>query len=563
MTDPHPATVGAGVPRPATPAPMETAAVDLVPEESASAAETSVGRPRRLTRIMWTVAGVAVVAGLAAAGVGFALSYGTLVQAAAGWGFGSWQRKAFPLGVDGLIIALYSIHLVLVWRRMAKPALLVAAHAVTAVTVALNVIAAADGLPGSPGVWEAIGRDPGRLLGHAAMPAAYVLLVEAARHLISRTARLESGDSSLSLADWLLRPAMTWWVFRTAKTYPMSYAEARVMRRDIEIHRVWIRYREEIEAARAEAAEAGTAFDEREVITVLDRLPDLLAPYGVSVDEALAMPDRMRGDEQKRRAARERADQERAHQEAADRRAREHADRMARLAAEREELHAQGEVDLLRAESDAERRAAEHRAAGHVDVAAIEAAARRSAAERAATEEQRRARAEEEAQEGARTAALRLKAAEDDGRAAQLEEEAAAVRLAAAAAEERAAKTAARAEEAAALAAAAKKRAAEDTRAAEQARAAAAELNLRASLAEEAAGLPDRDRQVRRVARIILAEAGGQALRLPTTTIQERLGIASSTASSYRDAAGRLIAAGYDPETDPLHSMDGRAWSAV
>ncbi len=566
MTDPRPIVGRPEVPHPAAPADAETDTAAPVPAEESGPAAADVPVPaprvRRLAAIMWTVAGVAIVAGLAAAGVGFALSYGTLVQAAGDWGFGSWERRVFPLGVDGLIIALYSLHLVLVWRRMAKPALLVAAHGITAVTVALNVIAAANGLPGSPGVWEALGRDPGRLLGHAAMPAAYVLLVEAARHLISRTARLEAGDTgTLTLADWFLRPGVTWWVFRTAKTYPMTYAEARKMRRDIEIHRVWVRYREEIEAARAEA---GPDFDERDVITVLDRLPDLLAPYGVSVDEALALPDRMRSDDQERRAARERADQERAHKAEAERRRREHADRIAALTAQKEALQAQAEVDLLQTQTEAERRAAEHRAAGHVDVAAIEAARQRSAAERAAAEEQRRALVEKEVEETARTAALRRKAAEDNEVAVRLEEEQAQRAAEAADVQWRAAQKAAEAKQRAADAAAAEARAEEHKRAAAEARAAAAELDLRATLAEEAAGLTERERQERRVARMILAEAGGDALRMPTTKIQDRLRVASSTATSYRDAAAQLIASGYDPERDPIHALEtGRAWSGV
>ncbi|MEU3423619.1 DUF2637 domain-containing protein [Streptomyces murinus] len=559
MTDPRPEVSG----RPEVPHPAAPAAIETEPAEAAAGVPAPTPEagtrtaPRRLRAIMWAVAGVAVVAGIAAAGVGFALSYGTLVSAAAGWGFGAWQQRLFPLGVDGLIIALYSLALVLVWRRMPKPGLLIAAHAITAVTVALNVIAAADGLPNSPGLWQAFRQDPGRLLGHAAMPAAYVLLVEAARHLVTRAARLESGDTgTLTLADWILRPGVTWWVFRTAKTFPMPYAEARQMRREIEIHRVWTRYREEIEAARAEAAEAGEEYDEHNAVTVLDRLPDLLAPFGVGLDEALALPDEMRRREQQRRSERERTEQQRRHQEESDRRALEHAERMANLAAEQEELRAQGEVDLLRAQTEGERRAAEHRAAGTADVAAIEASALKSAAERAATEEQRRALAQEEAVENARTAALRRKAAEDNEAAVKLAEDQARRAAEAAETKERAARTAADAAKLAAAAAADEDRAARLTLAAAEARDAAAALDLRAALAEEAAGLPERERQVRRVARMILAEAGGEAVRLPTTKIEARLRVANSTATSYRDAAARLLASGYDPETDPLHAAD-------
>ncbi|MEV8298482.1 DUF2637 domain-containing protein [Streptomyces rochei] len=531
----------------------EAAAVDG-PEQPAEAAPR-----RRLTRIMWAVVAVAVVSGLAAAGVGFALSYGTLVDAAARWGYGEWEQRVFPLGVDGLIIALYSIDLVLVWRRMPKPLLRVAAHAVTAVTIGLNVIAAADGVADAAGLWDAFLRDPGRLVGHAAMPAAYVLLTEAARHLISRTARLEAGDTgALTLADWVLRFPTTWWVFRTAKTFPMPYAEAREMRREIAIHRVWLRYREEIEAARATAEAAGAEFDERDTVTVLDRLPELLAPYGVTPDEALALPDRMRQQEQERRAAQDREEQKRRHQAEADRREREHAEKLARLAAEAEEIRAQGEIDALRATVEGESKAAAYRAAATADTAGIEASAQRSRAERAATEEQRRMEAEEQAEETARTEALRRKAAEDQAATARLDQETARRREETAARNLNASRAEAEAKRLKEEAAEAAARTAEWEKATAQQRAEAAALNLRASLAEEAAGLSDRERQERRVARMILAEAGGDPARMPTSVIEQRLGVANSTATGYRDAAGRLLASGYDPTTDPIHTVNAQ-----
>ncbi|MEU6293467.1 DUF2637 domain-containing protein [Streptomyces sp. NPDC046988] len=514
-------------------------------------------RPRRFTRIMWAVAVVAAFAGLAAAGVGFALSYGTLVDAAARWGYGSWEQRVFPLGVDGLIIALYSIDLVLVWRRHPKPMLRVAAHAVTAVTIGLNVIAAAEGVAAASGLWDAFLRDPGRLLGHAAMPAAYVLLTEAARHLISRTARLESGDTSaLTLADWVMRFPTTWWVFRTAKTFPMPYAEAREMKREIEIHRVWLQYREEIEAARADAEANGATFDERDTVTVLDRLPELLAPYGVTPDEALALPDRMRQQEQDRRAAQDREEQNRRHRAEADRREREHAEKLARLAAEADEIRAQGEIDSLRATVEGESKAAAYRASAAADTAGIEASAQRSRAERAATEEQRRLDAEEQAEESAKTAALRRKTAEDDNAAARVEQESARRREETAARNLNASRAEAEAKRLADEAAEAEARTAGWEKDTAQQRAEAAALNLRASLAEEAAGLSDRERQERRVARMILAEAGGDPAKMPTTVIEQRLGVVNSTATGYRDGAGRLLASGYNPATDPIHTVN-------
>jgi hypothetical protein len=558
MTDPRTEAASGRPPEPesAEPEALDAGADDtgLAPEADIEASPEVAPAPRRrLTRIMWAVVVVATLAGLVVAGVGFALSYDALVQAARGWGFGRWGSYAFPIGVDGLIVALYSISLVLAWRRMPKPMLLVAAHATTAVTILLNILSAANSVPGSPRVWEVAQTDPGRLLAHAAMPAAYVLLTEAARHLITRTARLESGERGLTLADWLLRFPTTWWVMRTAKTYPMSYADARKMRRDLAIHRVWIQYREEIEAARSKAAEAGEEFSEYDTVTVLDRLPELLAPYGVGVDEALAMPDRMRREEQERRTERQRVERELQHKALAGERAQQHADRLAQLAATAEELRAQGEVDVLTAQLEGERKAAEQRALAAADTAGIEAAAARTAAERTAYEAQRRAAAEEEAEESVRTAAARRKAAEDDKAALTIEQQNLRRRQEVADGQKRAADTEAEAQRTARGAAEDKAAAAAALRKEYEDREAAARAELSALAAEDAANLTQRERNIRRVARMIYTEAGGEALRLPLARIEETFNVSNGTASGYRDEAARLVASGYDYRADPLH----------
>ncbi|WP_329224295.1 DUF2637 domain-containing protein (plasmid) [Streptomyces sp. NBC_01485] len=558
MTDPRAEAALTRPPEPAAPeAPAAGTdntgrATENDPETSAEGASSAKPR-RRLITIMWIIAGVATLAGLVVAGVGFGLSYDALVDAARAWGFGPIGSYVFPIGVDGLIVALYSIALVLAWRQMPKPMLLVAAHITTGVTIALNVLAAADSAPGSPGVWEVAQTDPGRLLAHASMPIAYVLLVEAARHLIIRTARLESGERGLTLADWVLRLPTTWWVFRTAQTHPMPYADARKMRRELAIHRVWIQYREEIEAARRTAADKGETFDEHDTVTVLDRLPDLLAPYGVTAAEALALPDQMRAREQQRRADRERAEQALAHKAAADRRDREHADKLAELAAEAAEIKAQGQLDALRATVDGESKAAVYRAAASADTAGIEAAAQRSRAERTATEAQRRAEVEEAAEESARTAAARRKAAEDQKSALVIEEQNVRRRQEVAEGQQRAAEIAAATQRTARVTAENEAAAAAALRKANEDRAAAARAELVARAAEDAAGLSQRERNIRRVARLIVTEAGGMALRMPLARIEEVFGVANGTASGYRDEAAQLIAAGYDHRNDLLH----------
>ncbi|GAA3015202.1 DUF2637 domain-containing protein [Streptomyces fulvorobeus] len=386
-------------------------------------------------KLMIPLAIVAVLSGLTAAGVGFALSYGALRDAAVGWGFGSgWESYAFPLGVDGLIIALYTADLVMAWRRMARPWVRVCAHALTAVTIALNVSAAAGGMPRSPGLLEAVQADPGRLLGHAMMPVAYVILTEVARWAIVRTARLEAGhldDEALTLADWLLNFRVTWKIFQHAKTYPAPYAEARQFVRQLAIYRVWQKHR-------ARYAEGST----QDRASVLDRMPALLAPYGVSVEEARAIPARMLTQEKAQEASRRQAERqeaedreqqqrddekaeqtrkrEREQREKAERRERErqeredaHQARMDTLAKEADQARQEAEVAKLKALADGEVRAAAHQAEATAATAGIQAQAAQSTAERAALDAARRAEAEHQAEENARTAELRRKAAED------------------------------------------------------------------------------------------------------------------------------------------------------
>ncbi|MEV5205671.1 DUF2637 domain-containing protein [Streptomyces sp. NPDC053720] len=539
---------------------MESAVTDADADAfEVEAEDVEEERSSRNRGLMIPLACLAVAAGLAAAGVGFALSYGALRSAAVAWDFGAgWQSYAFPIGVDGLIVALYTVDLVLAWKRMSRPWIKAAAHAVTLVTIGLNMSAAAGSAPGSPGLTDALVDHPARLLAHAAMPIAYVLLTEAARWAIVRTAQLEAGhdDARLTLADWALRFPTTWAIFKHAKTWPASYSDARTHVRDLAIYRVWLKHREEIEAGLEEGR-----------VGVLDRMPDLLAPYGVSVDRARAIPDEMREREQEIQQARDRAEQERQReqerereQEQREREQREreqqrererqdredkHADRLAVLAARAEETRLTGEVAVLEARTTGVTRAAEAEAEAAADTASIQAAAAREAAGRAAAEEARLAAAEERAEETARTAALRRKAAEDERQAAGL------ARDAAAAAAEKA-RLAKEASDHDAATAANSRQAAEDYAAAEAAghraaelRAAAARIERQAAEDEDFAGLGSRERAVRKVARMVIERAGGDWQRLPLADIERDLRVGNSTASDYRKEAAVLIEGGY------------------
>lgn len=566
----RPTIPAATTPVTATPAPDSAAGTPV-------AADAKPGTKDRHRKLMIPLAVLAVLSGLAAATVGFALSYGALRSAAVGWGFGAgWQSYAFPIGVDGLIVALYTVDLVLAWKRMARPWMRIAAHAVTGVTIVLNMAAAgsAGSAGASTGLLTALGEHPARLLSHAAMPIAYALLIEAARGAIVRVAKLESGtwdDDRLTLADWALRFPTTWKIFKHAKTWPSTITEARTHVRELAVYRIWLKHREEIEAG-LEAGKVG----------VLDRMPQLLAPYGVSVEEARALPETMRERERQRaedtaraerkrhdeEAAREREEKRRREQQTREdererqRQAREdeHAERLADLAAKAEETRLAGELAVLQAETTGAAQAARATAEGAGAAAELQAQTTLAAARRAATEEERRTALEEAAEETARTAEARRAAAEATRAAAEIERKAAeeAARTARAqadearaAADQAAAK--ARTEEAAQETAARRRAAAADLetaaetelRAAEAARR-AAETRAAAAQAEALSGLDVVQIKTRVAARVLLADpqAGG-------ATLAAALGGASaSRTSDYRKAALGLIAQGY-PETDP------------
>lgn len=544
---------------------------------------------------MIPLAVLAVAAGLTAAGVGFALSYGALRSAAVDWGFTGWQGDAFPLGVDGLIIALYTADLVLAWRRMARPWVRVTAHALTAVTIALNISAAAAPMPGSPGLADAVQQDPGRLLGHAMMPIAYVILTEVARWAIVRTARLEAGgvdDQALTLADWILNFSVTWRIFQYAKTWPAPYAEARKAVRDLAVYKVWQKERPSYVKG-SEQDRAG----------VLDRMPALLAPYGVSVDDARAIPAQMlaqelayeetrKRDERKRDQEREqqkRADeraererkrelerQERDEQRERERQEREdaHQARMDILAKEAQEAQQEGEVAELRATVNGRTRAAAHHAEAAVATAQVQASTALTAAQRAAEQTQRQAAAEAAAEESAKIVAARAKEKVESAKVAEesAKEAAALAKVKAnqALVEEAEARTkaaSAKLAQESAKVAEAEARVAEAEAAAAEARARTARAVLDAVEAEDLAGLTQRERRVRLVARTLLdsvpAEQAGPHVSpaqlegfirewSPVTNAQiaEAIGVTSEgTASQHKSDALVLIGRGYNHHT--------------
>ncbi|MFL4497366.1 DUF2637 domain-containing protein [Streptomyces sp. VTCC 41912] len=552
------------------PAPAAEVPIPAV-ADAASVEEPAAGRPvRQADRpAPMLVKGAAALGGGAAGGVGFSLSYMNLVEAARRWGFaewGDWGAYAFPVGVDGAVIGFYAFDLFMLWRGTPKRMLRWAAHALTAFTVYLNIAAAANSMPGSPSVLDALSADPSRLISHSLMPAVFVGMAEGLRYRITKVARLEEererGDR-IPWEAWILRRAETWEILGTMRQWGLTYEEVREQRRRLAVHDVYVEYRRAEEERRAAAGTEDETEDDPGRVTVLDDLPRRLARHGVTVEEALQLPAQMRREEQQRRHAAARARRALEREAAEEQRLQDHEDAMARLRDQHEQLRAQNEVDVLAAQSEGERLAAVAHAEGVAATAAIQASAQQSAAQRAATEEQRLADQEEEAAETARTAALRRQAAEDQARALRQEEanvaaaeelarrqEVAAGRSAAAAEKEEEAKNR--------LAAAADREAK-----IKESQLRTAQMTVQQQRAElaitvlgDALGLTDRQRTIRRVARHMQeARSQGGPETVTTGEIESAFRCSNGTASGYRADALKLIDDGYDWREDPLHQV--------
>ncbi|RPK77938.1 DUF2637 domain-containing protein [Streptomyces sp. ADI98-10] len=499
---------------------------------------TPEDRPQGSSRLRFWLGLAFLFGGLAVAAIGFWLSFGNLTTAAhTKFGFTPGASSImFALGVDATIVVCLIGDLMFAAKGRAFWLLRPVAHAFTALTIYLN--ATAHDL-----LREAV--------PHAAMPVVFVVLVEAGRHYLVQEAHLEMGigRDPIPWHRWLLHPFRTAQIFRTMKAWEMTYTQVRTQRRELAIYQVWLAHREEIEAG-LEAGQVG----------VLDRLPVLLAPHGVPVEKALALPARMRRAEQQRTQKQERealdlqAEAERHAQEL------EHQKELEATAAEAERLKAAGELAQLRARVTGQERVALAEADGATAAAELAAQTTLTAARRAATEEDRRRVQEETAVETERTAEAKRKAAEHTRATAEIErkttEEAA--RIARAKADEARAKAdeataKADAEEAAREAAARSKATAEDlaTAAAIELAAAeklrtAAETRAAAAHAEALSGLDVVQIKTRVAARVLLADPQADG-----ATLAAALGGASaSRTSDYRKAALGLIAQGY-PEHDP------------
>jgi hypothetical protein len=553
-----PATVS-GTPEPVsqTPAAVSDAAPPASETESGTGPNPSRGK--LTTSQKWTATAI-VVAALALAGIGLYLSFEHVaVFAHQRLHFATLGKgQLFAVGVDVGIMVMIAVDLLMAWLKRPISWIRYPVWLLTAATVVLN---AASGAPRGR-AWQLL--DYVAAGAHGVVPVLFIMVVEVGRDSIDRIVRPDQAErDSIPLIRWTLAPIATGRIYRRMRLWGVtSYPE--MVRRDQELiaYEQWLKRKYSGDLKKA---------------TEDELLPMTMAPYGYTVAQALAMPD------EQEQAAQERAEEaERRRLDAETRR------EIAQAEAEADRLRAKGQVETVRAEVDGRTGQARAHARAQVSAAeraaeleeqaletalVAEARARQAEAERKeaqerqakaaasleaaelerqaaqkrklAAEADKAAAAEAQAIETAEIAEARRRAAEADKAAAETERAAAETRRAATEADRKEAEEEARRQAALADIARAKKEAAEAEKAAAETRLAAAEIERRAVEAEDTAKLKPRERAVRKVARMILQTADGEADRLPLADIQRELAVTSpGTASEYRQEAAELLASG-------------------
>lgn len=175
---------------------------------------------------------VAVATGAALiAGIGFVGSYAAVAALAQAKGFGDFAH-AFPIGIDAGILVLLALDLLLTWLRMPLAMLRHTAWLLTAATIAFNAAAA----------WP----DPIGTGMHAVIPVLFVVVVDAARHAIGRTADITADKhmEGVRLTRWMLSPLPTFLLWRRMKLWELrSYNAVIAMEQQRLVERARLRAR--------------------------------------------------------------------------------------------------------------------------------------------------------------------------------------------------------------------------------------------------------------------------------------------------------------------------------
>jgi hypothetical protein len=544
-TSPPPRAVSGARPETSSTPPAVSDTPTAASGASASGRSEGVLRP---------VSVLAVVGGALLSGIGFTGSYTALKTLALKVGMGSFAY-AFPVGVDAGIVVLLALDILMIRRGKPWPALRFLAHLFTVATIVFNASS------GKHSVLE----DPLGAAVHGIVPLTFIASVEAGRRLILHITALEAGQEStqVPLYRWLLAPRQTFGMWRRMKLWnASSYAEAVRRRQDLAVYTVMLK--------RKHGNLRKLPEKQQHLL-----LPMKMEPYGLTVDEALALPQQQEERDQRRREAAEDlrlAEQKRAKERTAElERTNLLADGSVQTARhEVEGQNAQAQAQARAATAAVERQAqAETQAQETADMAAAKAAAAASereaqedrlaaarTAREAAEEEERAAKARQAADQA--TAAAELEAAAIETKdaaearraAAEIADHAAEIERRAANAKKETAEAEADTQKAERQKAQDEQATAEARQAAAEARRDAAEIEDRALEMEAAAKLTPRERIARRVARMILAR-GGDIDALPLEALVVEFGVSTSTASAYRTEAGALLASGYNATQAP------------
>ena len=525
---PTAATTGTGAPasetrRPAsgTPGPVSGAPEDPSGARLDASGETMDRPPRRpLTPVQKVIAAAIVLAALTLAGIGLYLSFEHVAAFAhERLGFKTLKKgQLFTLGVDTGIMVLIAVDLLMAWLKRPISYIRYVVWLLTLVTIVLNAASAA---PRGRG-WGLL--DYVAAGSHAVVPILFIVVIEVGRTSIDRIVRpTERKDrSSPPFHRWVLSPVPTARLYRRMRLWGIHSYEDMVRReQDLRGYEIWLK--------RQHGGDLSEATDD-------ELLPMTMAPYGYTVAQALALPD-----EQQKQAEQRQEEAEARKTEAATRA------HIRTKQAEEDRLRADGQAAVTKAQVDAETSQAKAKAQAAATLAERTANLEQELAETAAMA---RSRAEaEEARE--REAESREAAAETARRAAEIERQAALHRKEAREADAQAAQGQARVQAAQEETERSRQAAAEARERAAETRLRVAEIERRAVEAEDVARLTPRQRAVRRVARMVLVQAGGDAERLPLEDIKHELKVSSpATASEYRQEAAELLADGYQPDAD-------------
>lgn len=222
----------------------------------------------------------AVIGGCVMGAIGFYLSFGNLSKAGhTVFGFSEDDAPYFAVGVDVAIVTCLVLDLFMATIRTSWPLLRLLAHAMTVASVYFNAAA-----------FGAIQDHVDKALSHGLMPVLFVIGVEAGRRILVHQAALPADHDTIPGHRWALAGPTTWRIFKVMKIWDLPYSEVVTRQRERAIFNAWTEYK-------AEIAKAGLEEGSEEALA---RLPKKLEPYGMTVDEALALPDRMAREELRR-----------------------------------------------------------------------------------------------------------------------------------------------------------------------------------------------------------------------------------------------------------------------